>query len=85
VAPASELSSQFTPLRSAAPRTRALVLVFGPLLWLVAIVVVGIVLHWSRAVELGLIVTVIAFVFSLVASVAGGRRRLREERDAAAP
>lgn len=85
MAPASKLSAQFTPLRIASPGRRALVLVVGPLLWLLAVVVVGIVVHYRRAVELGLIVSLIAFVLSLVVSMIARQRRLREERAADAP
>ena len=84
-APGSESSDQFTPLRTASPGRRALVLVLGPLLWLVALVVVGAVVSRYRAVEFGLIVALIAFALSLVVSLVARRRRLHEERDADVP
>ena len=58
-------------------------LVVGPLLWLVAVLLVALVVHRERAVEIGLAVTLIAFVVSVpVASTALWLRR-RDERVAA--
>jgi hypothetical protein len=59
-----------------------LVFVVGSLLWLVAIIVVALVVVGGRAVEVGLIVTLIAFVLALALSVIGRQQRLREEREA---
>jgi hypothetical protein len=85
VAAERELPAQFTPLHSASPGQRVLVLVVGPLLWLVAVVVVSVVADRRDAVEIGLIVTLAASVLSLPVSVVARRRRLREERDAEVP
>jgi hypothetical protein len=82
---APELPARFTPLQSATAVRRAIVVVVGPLLWLVALVVVGVVVDQRQAVELGLIVTLVAFVLSLFMSLLARRRRLlREEGDAEA-
>jgi hypothetical protein len=59
-----------------------LVFVVGSLLWLVAIVVVALVVVGGRAVEVGLIVTLIAFVLALALSLVARQLRLREEREA---
>lgn len=77
-----ELPARFTPLHSASPARRALALLVGPLLWLVAIVVVSVVVDRVDAVEIGLRVALVAFVLSLPVSAFARRRRLREERDA---
>jgi hypothetical protein len=77
-----EAPARFTPLQTASPGRRVLVLVVGPLLWLAAIVVVGIVVHRSDAVGYGLSVTAIAFLVSLGVSALARRSRLRDERKA---
>ena len=78
-----EARARFTPLQTASPGRRVLVLVVGPLLWLAAIVVVGVVVHRSDAVGYGLSVTAIAFLVSLGVSALARRSRLRDERKAA--
>jgi hypothetical protein len=65
VASAREVPARFTPLQTASVGGRVLVFVVGSLLWLVAIVVVALVVVGGRAVEVGLIVTLIAFVSRL--------------------
>jgi hypothetical protein len=75
-----EAPARFTPLRTASPGRRVLVLVVGPLLSLAAIVVVGIVVRRRDAVGYGLAATAIAFLVSLLVSAIARRSRLREER-----
>jgi hypothetical protein len=77
------LPAEFTPLRHADRRRRILLFAFGPLLWLAAVVVVGVVVNRTNVVGLGLVVTLIAFVCSFVLSVVARRLRLRDEREAA--
>jgi hypothetical protein len=72
----------FTPLGRASASRRVLALVVGPLLWLAAVLVLGVVARRVDAIEFGLLVTAIAFVFSLVVSLLAWRRRRREEREA---
>jgi hypothetical protein len=79
-----EVPARFTLLQSASVARRAIVVVVGPVLWVVALVVVGVVVDQRQAVEFGLIVTLVAFVLSLSVSALARRRRLREERDAEA-
>jgi hypothetical protein len=81
---ASETSSpaRFTPLQPASRTRRILAFVVGPLLWLVAVVFVSVVVEHTRAIGIGLLVTLAAFVLSLGISVLARRLRLREERDA---
>jgi hypothetical protein len=82
VASPPEQPAQFTPLDTASPRRRLLVFVVGPLLWLVALIVVGLVVAHSRVVEIGLVATLVAFVIGLGLSATARYRRLREEREA---
>jgi hypothetical protein len=63
-----EAPARFTPLQTASPGRRVLVLVVGPLLWLAAIVVVGIVVHRSDAIGYGLALTAVVFLVSLAVS-----------------
>ena len=79
MAAAPELPARFTPLQRASVARRTLVVVFGPLLWLVALVVVGVVLERRRAVEIALIVTLIALLLSIPLSVLGRRGRIARE------
>lgn len=79
----NELPAGFTPLRRADRTHRILLFAFGPLLWLAALIVVGIVVHKTNVVGIGLLVTVVAFVCSLLLSLAARWLRLRDEREAA--
>jgi hypothetical protein len=82
VATPRELHARFTPLQTVSRSRRVLVFVVGPLLWLVAIIGVGVVVYRDGVVEASLLVTVIAFVLGLALSVIARRRRLGEEREA---
>jgi hypothetical protein len=75
---------RFEPLEPP-PRDR-LVLIFllGPLLWLVALLLVAAVLERTTAIEIGLIVTVATFLVSLVVLTLLRLARGREERRFAA-
>jgi len=59
-------------------------LIFGPILWLIALIVVAWLVAYTWAIELGLLVALASFVVSLfvLALLRDGRRR--EERDYAA-
>jgi hypothetical protein len=68
------------PLQRAS-RGRLLALVaVGLLLWLGTVVVVGIVVHRSNDVEIGLGVTGVAFLVALLAALPMRARRVRVER-----
>jgi len=58
------------------------VAVVGPLLWLVGLLVVGLVVKQSRAVEIGLLAALVSFLVSLAVCGVAWRLRLREEREA---
>lgn len=56
----------FTPLRPVTRRQVTVRLVLGPLLWLVALVVVAIVVRRTDAIELGVLVAAAALAVSIV-------------------
>jgi hypothetical protein len=82
VATPPELAARFTPLQTASASRRVLVFVVGALVWLVAIIVLGVVVDRDGVVEASLFVTLIAFVLGLALSLIARRRRLSEEREA---
>ncbi len=73
-------SASFEPLRPASGWRLALAFVLGPLVWLAALVAAAWLLANSQVIELGLLVTVVSFLVSLIvlALLRAGRRR--EER-----
>jgi hypothetical protein len=77
------LPAEFTPIVRPDRTRRILLFVVGPLLWLAALVLVGVVVRRSNVVELGLLITLIAFVCSLLLSLLAHRLRLRDEHEAA--
>jgi drug/metabolite transporter (DMT)-like permease len=73
----------FEPLRPASRGRLVLGLILGPVLWLAALVVVAATLHYTWAIQAGLIVTIGTFLLSLAALSFLRRRRQRERQDAA--
>ena len=73
----------FEPLRPASRGRLILGLILGPVLWLVALIVVAATLHDTWAIQIGLIVTVGTFVLSLVALSFLRWRRQQERQHAA--
>ena len=71
--------ARFQPLRISAAVTRRAAFIFGPLAWLIALVVVAVVVKRRDAVELALIVAAASFGVGLVLSVSMRRARVREE------
>jgi hypothetical protein len=69
----------FEPLRPASRERLVLGLILGPVLWLVALIVVAATLRYTWAIELGLLVTVATFVVSLIGLSELRSRRLRQE------
>jgi hypothetical protein len=76
------LPVEFTPLRRASARGRVFVFIAGPLLWLVALVLVAVVVRRTDALLIALAVTLVGFLLWLCVGVVGRRRRIREEREA---
>jgi hypothetical protein len=70
---------EFEPLRPASRGRLILGLILGPVLWLVALIVAGTILRYTRAIEIGLLVTLVSFLLSLVVLLAIRSRRLRLE------
>ena len=70
----------FRPLRPASGPKLVAALVFGPILWVVALLVVSWVLDRTDAIELGLLVTAASFGFAAVVLSLLRLGRLREER-----
>jgi len=76
---AEDAQPVFVPLRTA-PRNRLVVaLVVGPLLWLVALVVAGVLIHRLDVIEIGLLVAAASFVVGAVVLLLGRSLRVREE------
>ena len=71
--------AQFQPLQKASSFRRVLTLVLGPLMWLVALIVASLVVYGVDAVEIGIIVTFVAFLLGLILCWVGRRRRLSDE------
>jgi hypothetical protein len=71
--------ARFQPLRISADVTRRVAFILGPLVWLVAFLVVAVVVKRRDAVELALIVVVASFGVGVVAAVAMRRARVRQE------
>jgi hypothetical protein len=71
--------ARFQPLRISADVTRRVAFILGPLVWLVAFLVVAVVVKRRDAVELALIVVVASFGVGVVAAVPMRRARVRQE------
>lgn len=71
---------RFEPLRPASRKRLLLGVVVGPLLWVVAFIVVAAVLHYSTAIELGLLVALISAVVSTIGLVLLRHARIRQEK-----
>jgi peptidoglycan/LPS O-acetylase OafA/YrhL len=76
------LPARFLPLRRASRAKRRVLLVAGPLLWLVALLVVAVVIHRTNAVEYALLVLAVSFAVALFLLGCMRAARAREERDA---
>jgi hypothetical protein len=70
----------FTPLQRATRGRLLALVVVGLLIWLATIVVVGIAVHRSNDVEIGLGVTGVAFLVALLGALPMRARRVRAER-----
>ena len=75
------------PLRTAPTRVASVLLVgfvVGPILWVVALISVAWVLHFTSAIELGLLIVLISAVVSTILLVLLHQSRVREEKRYAA-
>jgi hypothetical protein len=81
----SEVPDRFAPLRPA-PRSRRLVLyLLGPLVWVVALIIVGALVVKKDAVEIGLLIALSAFALAIVLLLPQRALRLRREQEHASP
>jgi membrane-associated phospholipid phosphatase len=75
---------RFEPLRPASRKRMLVGIVIGPLLWLVALIAVALVLHFTSAVELGLLIALITALLSTIILVILRQGRVRQEKRYAA-
>ncbi len=75
---------RFEPLRPASRKRMLLAIVIGPFLWLVAFITVAAVLHFTSAIELGLLIAFIAAFLSTIVLVLLRQGRVRQEKRYAA-
>jgi hypothetical protein len=78
----ADLPARFTPHRRAPRAKRIALLILGPVIWLVALVVLAFVLDRRDAVEFALIVVAVSFVVALPLLGWSRIARGREEREA---
>jgi uncharacterized membrane protein len=77
----SEVPRRFSPLRRAPRSTRVALYLLGPLLWVVALIVVSLLVAEQDAVETGLLVAATAFVVAVVLLLPQRMLRVRSERE----
>ncbi len=75
---------RFEPLRPASRKRLLMGFMLGPLLWVVGLIVVGWVFHYTSAIELGLLIALISAIVSTVALVLLRQGRVRQEKRYAA-
>lgn len=71
---------RFRPLRPASGVRLIAAMVLGPLAWIAAFLIAGILVDRTDAVETGLVVTVASFAFAAIVLTVLRLGRLREER-----
>jgi hypothetical protein len=81
---AQQPSSRFRPLRPASGPRLILAFLLGPVLWMVAVVFGAWILEHTDAIEIGLLITAVAFVVALLVMSMLWVGRRREERRYAA-
>ena len=77
----SDHRARFRPLRPPTKLGRLVVLLAGPVLWLVALVIIAWVEDKTDLIWLGLLVAAAAFLLGLVFLLVMRSQRLREERE----
>jgi hypothetical protein len=70
---------RFEPLRPASRKRLVAGVVVGPLLWLVALITVAWVLHFTSAIELGLLIALVSAVVSTILLALLRQDRVRSE------
>jgi ABC-type Na+ efflux pump permease subunit len=77
---AEQRSVRFEPLRAASRRRLIAGLILGPVIWLVALMIVAYLLQDSWAIEAGLLITLGAFVIAFAVLAILRQGRIRQER-----
>ena len=77
----NEVPRRFSPLRRAPRSTRVALYILGPLLWVVALIVVSLLVREQDAIETGLLVAGAAFVVAVVMLLPQRMLRVRSERE----
>jgi len=72
--------NRFRPLRPASRAKLILAICLGPVAWAVALAVVAVIIKYTDAIALGLIVALVSFVVSAIVLILLRQGRLREER-----
>ena len=75
---------RFEPLRPASRKRLLVGFVVGPLLWVVGLITVAWVLHFTNAIEFGLLIALISAVVSTVVLLLLRQGRVRQEKRYAA-
>ena len=79
----SETRARFRPLRPPTRAGRVAVLLAGPLLWVAALAIVGIVAGETGLILLGLVIAGGSFLLGIVSLLIARAHRLKEEREPA--
>ena len=74
------LADRFRPLRPASRGKLILAIVLGPVLWAVALAYIAVIVKYTDAIAVGLIVAVASFVISAIVLILLRRGRILEER-----
>ena len=77
----SRAPDRFTPLRRASRARRRLLLLAGPLLWVVSLAVVDFVARTGDEVALGLLIAAASFCAAVAVLIPARWRRIKEERE----
>lgn len=70
----------FRPLRPASRARLILAIILGPVLWAVALAYIAVIVKYTDAIALGLIVAGASFVISAIVLILIRQGRVREER-----
>ena len=81
---ATQVDDRFRPMRTASGLRLIAAIVFGPLLWVVGLVIVAVVVHKFDAVELGLLIALGSILVAVPILIVVRLARRREERRYAA-
>ena len=75
---------RFEPLRPASRKRMLVAIIIGPFLWLVGLITVAAVLHFTSAIEFGLLIALITAFLSTIILLLLRQGRVRQEKRYAA-